>query len=169
LLFDQRIKNDGRTFSVGVKMEIMLTAIVTWLSLNIGLPANYEHPQIAFVSPDQMSAVRTTGVSDSIAHADDERTRPPGSQIVALYDDRNRTVYLPNGWNGDSPTEMSVLVHEMVHHLQNLAGVTYECAEAREKPAYEAQEGWLALYGRDFKREFRVDDLTMAVRTKCIH
>jgi hypothetical protein len=151
-------------------MEIMLTAIVTWLSLNFGLPAAYEHPRIAFVSPGQMYAVRTSGQApDSIAHASGVPSRHVGSQIVALYDDKNRTVYLPKGWKGDTPTEVSVLVHEMVHHLQNLAGLKYECPEAREEPAYMAQDRWLALYGRNFKKEFRVDDLTMALRTKCIH
>ena len=150
-------------------MDILLTAIVTWLSLNVALPANYEHPRIAFVSSDQMYAVRMSGASDSMANAGDRPGRRAWSQIVALYDDRNRTIYLSHDWKGNTPTEVSVLVHEMVHHLQNLAGLRYACAEEREELAYAAQGRWLALYGRNFKKEFKVDDLTMALRTKCVH
>jgi hypothetical protein len=151
-------------------MDILLTAIVTWLSFNFGLPAAYEHPRIALVSPDQMHVVRTSGQAPgSTADASHMPRGASGSNIEALYDDRSRTIYLPQGWKGGTPTELSVLVHEMVHHLQNLAGLKYECAEAREKLAYVAQDKWLALFGRNFMDEFKLDDLTVALRTKCLH
>jgi hypothetical protein len=60
-----------------------------------------------------------------------------------------------------------MLVHEMVHHLQNMAGLTFACPEAREKPAYRAQQDWLALSGRDFFAEFATDPFSLLVRTEC--
>jgi hypothetical protein len=51
-----------------------------------------------------------------------------GRDIVAVYDDSKRTIYLPEGWTGVSPAEQSLLVHEIVHHLQNLGNLKYECA-----------------------------------------
>jgi hypothetical protein len=88
-------------------------------------------------------------------------------EIAALYEDASRTIYLPEGWTGRTPSEVSVLVHEMVHHLQNLGGLRYACAEAREKPAYLAQQKWLALSGRDLFEEFDMDPMTLIVRTAC--
>lgn len=64
---------------------------------------------------------------------------------------------------------MSILVHEMVHHLQNMAGLRYECAEAREELAYNAQDTYLALHGLSLSNEFKVDLMTRLVRTKCMH
>jgi len=87
--------------------------------------------------------------------------------IVALYDDRTRTIYLPEPWTGATPAEQSVLVHEMVHHLQNLAGQKFACPQAREKPAYAAQKAWLARFGEDFFEAFETDTMTMLVRTRC--
>jgi len=155
-------------------MQTLLTAIVAWLSINAGLPAIYEHPRVEFVSPGKMYAVRIGGhVSGhspgSVTAAGHETPSDGGRHVEALYDDRSRTMYLPEGWAGTTPAEISVLVHEMVHHLQNVAGLKYECAQAREKPAYVAQDLWLAQSGRNLMDEFKLDPLTVLVRTKCMH
>ena len=155
-------------------MENLLTAIVTWLAISFGLPAHYEHPRVAFVSPAKMHAVQFHG--RAAAHAAVQsgevspHARPPlQREVEALYDDSTRTIYLPEGWTGKTPAEISVLVHEMVHHLQNIAGLKYECPQAREKLAYVAQNQWLARSNRNLNDEFKLDALTVLLRTKCMH
>jgi hypothetical protein len=122
-------------------VETVLTAIAAWLAFNLMLPPVYELPRIEFASL---------------------------SKVEAYYDDATRTIYLPKGWTGASPAELSLLVHEMVHHVQNVAGLVYACPEERERLAYAAQRQWLALFGRDLMREFRLDPLTLLVRTSCM-
>jgi hypothetical protein len=46
-----------------------------------------------------------------------------------------KTIYLPKNWTGSTPAELSVLVHEMVHHLQGATKTKYECPQAREQLA----------------------------------
>jgi hypothetical protein len=36
-------------------------------------------------------------------------------------------IVLPDNWNGDMAADLSVLVHEMVHHLQKKNQLKYEC------------------------------------------
>ena len=91
------------------------------------------------------------------------------ADLYAVYDDRTRTIFLSNEWTGATPAESSILVHELVHHLQNVGGLSYDCAEAREKPAYQAQGRWLELFGTSLEREFQLDPMTMLVRTSCMH
>ncbi len=122
-------------------MEAALTTIAAWLSFNLMLPPVYDHPSVEFVSL---------------------------AKVEALYDDKTRTIFLPQGWTGRSPAELSLLVHEMVHHVQNVAGLTYACPEEREKIAYAAQRQWLALFGRDLMRDFKIDPMTLLVRTNCM-
>jgi len=155
-------------------METLLTAIVTWLSLSFGLPANYDHPKVEFVSLATINAVQFRGMA--LARASETAVtegRPVhGSsrrEVEALYDDSSRTIYLREDWTGKTPAEISVLVHEMVHHLQNVAGLKYDCPEAREKLAYAAQDQWLAGSGRNLIDEFELDALTVLLRTKCMH
>jgi Domain of unknown function (DUF6647) len=125
-------------------MEALLTAIVLWLSINFPLPANLNHPGIKFVSAAEMIAQRT-GVSASEISSD----------IVALYSNESKTIYLMDGWTGKTPAELSILVHEMVHHLQNVGQLKFACSEEREELAYKAQDDWLHLFGRDLEPTFR--------------
>lgn len=91
-----------------------------------------------------------------------------GGALHAVYDNPSRTIYLPEDWSTDSPAGLSVLVHEMVNHLQNVAGLAYPCAAARERPAYRAQARWLGLFGTTLEAEFGVDPMTLLVRTTCV-
>lgn len=137
----------------------MIAAIATWISSEFDLPAARDLPRIAFASPKRLVTMHYGGIQSggALHHAD----------IVAVYDDDSRTIYLPKPWTGSTPAELSVLVHEMVHHLQNEAGQTFACAEERESVAYAAQQQWLAMFGRDFFQEFETDAFTLLVRTNC--
>lgn len=150
-------------------MSPLLTTIVLWLSVNFALPVAPE-PRIEMVSqavladlyrrdlaPERRADV-TVGAS---ARDDVEQT------IAAVYDSEHKTIFLPEGWTGKTVAELSVLVHETVHHLQYAAGLKYECRQAREKLAFEAQERWLALFGSSLEKEFAIDVFTMLVRTSC--
>ena len=112
-----------------------LTDIVTWLSANFDLPATREHPRVEFAPPLKIAAMRYKGMlplawrEDSIR---DPATQTAGlREVVAIYNDTSKTIFLSEGWTGTSPAEMSVLVHEVVHHLQNLAGLKYDCQIGR--------------------------------------
>jgi hypothetical protein len=131
-------------------MEALLTAIVLWLSINFPLPANLNHPGIKFVSPAEMIAARTDVSASEIS-----------SDIVALYSNESKTIYLMDGWTGKTPAELSILVHEMVHHLQNVGQLKFACPEEREELAYKAQDNWLHLLGRDLERDFQMDPFSI--------
>ena len=135
-------------------MEALLTAIVLWLSINFPLPANLNHPGIKFVSAAEMIAQRT-GVSASEISSD----------ILALYSNESKTIYLMDGWTGKTPAELSILVHEMVHHLQNVGQLKFACSQEREELAYKAHD-WLHLFGRDLERDFQMDPFSILVKSK---
>ena len=78
------------------------------------------------------------------------------------YDSRSRTIYVPEGWNGSSPADMSVFVREMVHHLQNEGGTAYECKP--QQFANAVQGRWLALFGTDISTVSTVD----ATEPRCV-
>ena len=147
-------------------MTELLTTIVLWLSINFGISANYDHPRVEFASPARMAALRHKGFSAG-SQADEAVGRP--GDIVSVYLDDTRTIYLPDGWTGRTPAELSILVHEMVHHLQNAGGLKFACPQEREALAYEAQERWLGLFGHDLLRDFQIDPFTVLVKSKCFY
>lgn len=149
-------------------MDALMTVIITWLSIHFGLPAAVDLPQVQFVDAAQMFDVHTSQLSD------DEIARMRnagniGGDLQAVYDDRTRTIYLPADWSAASPADVSMLVHELVHHLQRFDDETFACAEAREKPAYDAQALWLANVGSSLEQEFELDAMSLLFLTKCYH
>jgi hypothetical protein len=149
----------------------LLTAIVVWLSTNFGLPATFEHPRIEFVRSDHMAAFRYQSLlparNGQLSVANDHSDANHRREVVAVYSDAHKTIYLPEGWTGRTAAELSILVHEMVHHLQNSAGTTYDCPRGREKLAYKAQSEWLQLFGRSLETDFDIDPMTLLVTTTC--
>ena len=137
-------------------MNALMSAIVAWLSINFDLPASYDHPEIVFAPASQISELDNAGADKKSQRA-----------VVAVYNDVKRVIYLPESWDDKSPADLSILVHEMVHHLQNLSEIEYACPGAREEPAYAAQGHWLQLFGHNLFDEFELDRMTLKVRTLC--
>ena len=146
-------------------MNELLNVIVLWLSINSAIPANYHHPRIEYVPPATMAAMRSRERPSAAQGAGPASQIP---EVIAVYDDDKHTIFLPEGWSGSTPAELSVLVHEMVHHLQNVDGLKFECPAAREKPAYLAQDQWLKQFGQTLESEFEVDLFTILVKSACM-
>lgn len=149
-------------------METLLTFVVTWLSINFGLPGIYEHPRVELVDQTRMIEIRVSSL-DPEDQARFRKTVEEGHEIVAFYDDPTRTIFLHKDWTAASPADVSVLVHEMVHHLQNVGGISHECEEGREQPAYLAQARWLEFMNTTLEVEFELDAMTLHFLTRCWH
>ena len=148
-------------------MDNLMKVIVMWLSTNFGTPDTHEHPKVMFIANDDMIEVR----ADVLDHQEDLATLRAavrqGEGFLSLYDDASRTIYLPEDWSAASPADVSLLVHEYVHHVQNVGHLAHGCEEERERLPYRAQSRWLDLFGTTLEKEFGVDGLTLLVRTKC--
>ena len=153
--------------------QALLSEIATWLSTNFDLPAVHDHPRVEFAAPMKLVSMRYKGLLP-LAWREDSIQDPAVQavhqrEVVAVYNDTTKMIFLSEAWTGTTPAELSVLVHEMVHHLQNLAGLKYNCTQAREKLAYQAQNEWLKLHGRDLEKEFEIDMLTLLVSSACMN
>ena len=150
----------------------LLTAVVTWLSANFDLPRDYDHPPVKLVPAVEITFLRYQAFTPAqrrevLSSLPENTVGSHGREAIAVYDDRTKTIFLPDTWTGETPADLSVLVHEMVHHLQNTARIKYECPGVREQLAYAAQDKWLKLFGRDLASEFDIDAFTLKVTTTC--
>jgi hypothetical protein len=147
----------------------LLDEIVTWLGSNFDLAAGANHPAIAFVSQSRLATMRAEDRAFSRGFTQDAAgDEPDPRRVVAVYDNSLKTIFLSDDWTGKSPANQSVLVHEMVHHLQNLAGLKFECPMAREKVAYQAQDKWLRRFGTSLEAEFDLDMFTVLISSACM-
>lgn len=140
-----------------IAMKLLLNAMAAWLWATSDLPASFERPRVALAAPAQIAALRYPTVNPAF--------RP---NVLAVYDDASRTIYLHDGWTGASLADLSILVHEMAHHLQNRGGLKYGCQGAREAPAYAAQQRFLHTFGRNVVDEFQLDRMALKLMTSCL-
>jgi hypothetical protein len=150
----------------------LLAAIEAWLALRFDLPSVDHHPRIELVPPAKIAALRYQGflLNPRIENAPSgDAGAASRSDVVAVYSDATQTIYLPEGWTGTTAAELSVLVHEMVHHVQNVGGLKYACPQEREKLAYMAQERWLGLFGHNLEADFELDAFSLLVKTRCLY
>jgi hypothetical protein len=108
----------------------LLAAISAWLAFQFDLPSIEHPPRIELARPASIAVLRGGGGSEASSQQD----------IVAVYSDATRTIYLPEGWTGTTPTELSILVHELVHHVQNIAMPVRR--SARSSPTRRRSDGW---------------------------
>ena len=173
LVMDPKPQKAQKRLYKGKNVQELLPAIATWLALNFNLTVTDNYPQVQFVRRENLHTLRfdaqeadqSPGSAVAVSRSTSRNTK---AEVEALYNDARRTIYLREGWTGATAVETSVLVHEMVHHLQNLAELKYECPQAREELAYAAQARWLAGYGRSIMREFDLNPMALLVRTKCM-
>jgi hypothetical protein len=78
------------------------------------------------------------------------------------YDPQSSTIYLVEPWSADNPQDVSVLLHELVHHRQQVAR-KWECPNAQELPAYRLQHKWLVERGL----KARVNWLAVLIESSC--
>ena len=115
-------------------MDILITTLIAWIAAQTGLSA-VPPPRVEFVTQIQMAEI---AAGPSIA---------PNPQLRALYSQRAATIYLRGNWNSVGLTDQSDLVHELVHHFQNIHNLQYQCGAAREELAYKLQIAWLKEQG----------------------
>jgi hypothetical protein len=145
-LIERRIKVPGTDYDIAfgkpdlkrpnsAPKQALIAAIETWLSMQFNFGAIDIQPRIELAPPEKIVALRSTptpsdhGAKTATKH---DTTTSVQFDTVALYDDATQTIYLPQNWSDRTPAELSVLVHEMVHHFQNVLGLRYECPQARE-------------------------------------
>src|SRR3954470_11561347 len=100
----------------------LLTAIVTWISANFALPPDYDHPQLKLVPAVEITFLRYQAFTpaqrrDVLTSLADNTGGPHGREAVAVYDDRTRTIFLPDTLTGDTPADSLAPVAATVHQL----------------------------------------------------
>jgi hypothetical protein len=139
-------------------VDHLIAMLIVWLSVNTGLPVPQGLPAVRQSSPQALADLRYREVG---AH----RRR----EVVGVYVDATGTIHLSQNWDSRNVADVSILVHELVHHLQNVADLTYDCPAAREKLAYQAQARWLAMFGHSLQADFGLDAMTLKLTTECLH
>lgn len=114
-------------------MASLVDVLETWLDMRTEWPRRGTAPSVSVVSEFQAEARR--GPAETFQRG----------RLRGLYDPDRTEILLVRPWNPRDAEDVSVLLHELVHHRQ--APHYWYCPAAQELPAYRLQETWLAEQG----------------------
>ena len=92
--------------------------------------------------PPATALARIRLANDDTQHEQQTSSMVIGLRTRGLYEPETTTITLLRPWNSVDLVDVSVLLHELVHHRQE--GTYYHCLGAREFEAYKLQQSWLA-------------------------
>ncbi len=103
-----------------------------WLGANTPFDTNHDIPNVLFLTQSQM---------EELYYVEDQEKFP--NQLHGLYNRENNTIVLPDTWDRRKPWDLGVLIHEMVHYLQDVNQLEFECTAQMEKEAWPIQKQYL--------------------------
>ena len=95
-----------------------------------------------------------------------------GYKTLALYIESSETIYISNDFWWPSKKDQSILLHELVHHMQfanNYQKTTESCGRPDlEAQAYSVQSEWLKTHGMSLEKDIGIGPLYLYIITTCI-
>lgn len=107
-------------------------SMLDWVAERTGLHI-FEPPDIRLVSAEWMAARLEPGNLAAMPEA--------------LYGRSTHTLYLLEDWSPLDIRDQSILLHELVHHLQSMNQIPVSCPAQYNGLAYEVQIVWLREHG----------------------
>ncbi len=127
----------------------LLAILDAWLDARSDYPARATPPMVEIV--DRQTARLRPGTAARM-----------GQTTRGLYDPASATITLVAPWSPDDVRDVSVLLHELVHHRQHTARHWY-CPGQQEPDAYRLQAEWLAERGLTI----RVNRIAVVLESGC--
>ena len=112
-------------------MKEIIMALMIWLGANTNYNVDVLEPKILFVTQDQLEQAYYGG------------EKYEGVTLHGFYDTKLNLIILPDTWDRTDPWNQSVLLHEMIHYLQDVNQIKYLCIEEMEKDTWPLQKQYL--------------------------
>ena len=133
-------------------MKEILTALMIWLGANTPFNTNHDIPRVIFLPQAQMEEMFYKGNDKGV------------NTLDGLYDAESDTIILPDTWDRRKPWDLGVLLHEMVHYLQDQNEIHFNCTAEMERDAWPIQQQYLK---EKHNHTWKYDGLWYAVISTC--
>lgn len=139
-------------------MPELMMSLMIWIATVTALPVPNAVPEIERLDGRQMW---------DMLHTDIPYESRGSSDVIAIYNLEKRIMHLRHDWAPKGHKNLSVLVHELVHHMQSEAGKKFACRGEMEREAYEVQIAYLDKYGLKIEELFQINAMFLMAVTSC--
>ena len=115
---------------LNIFMKSVIAALMLWISANTNYQTNFNPPRIVQMSQAALEQKYYQGKAND-------------SHLHAFYSPLNETIYINKEFDVNDPFNQSILLHEILHHVQFKNGVKYRCIAELEQEAYPLQQQYL--------------------------
>ncbi len=112
-------------------MQEILTALMIWIGANTYFNTNHDVPQVIFLPQEQLNHMYYKDLPHD------------GNTLHGLYDKDTDTIYLPDTWDRRKPWDNGVLLHEILHYLQDMNKMQFNCTKEMERDVWPIQKNYL--------------------------
>lgn len=145
-------------------MKGLLLALNIFISSHTSFPIINEYPSVTLLSQVEMNWIFLGCKGEDKWFEPRCRKKRHAFYPIGLYDAVSQKIYISKNFKNKSTKEAfhSVILHELVHHLQNKLGVLRNkkyCRGQHEVQAYRLQQLYLESHEQDFYKSININEL----------
>ena len=147
----------------------LVMSLMLWISIQTGWTVP-EPPTITYIESGQELFMLSHNCKNKPDQPVCTTYNPETSKVLGLYNNETKTVLLNKDFWIASVRDQSILLHELVHHMQysrNWGHYRKKCRGDIEKEAYNLQENWLEIRGLTLAKTIDLGPLMRHVLTQC--
>jgi len=111
-------------------MKEILIALMIWIGANTDYNTDVPLPVVEFKTQVEM---------ESLYYGE----RKKEGELYGFYNIEKDIIVLPDTWDGTRPFDLGLLVHEMIHYLQDVNKIQFQCVAEMEVDSWPLQKQYL--------------------------
>ena len=111
-------------------MKEILVGLLLWIGSNSHYNINVPVPTVIFMNEQEMNRVYYKG-------------REPIGELHGFYNLEKDVIILKNTWDRRNPWDLSILLHEVIHYVQDINEIQFQCNMEMEKLSWPLQQKYL--------------------------
>jgi len=112
-------------------MKTLILGLFLWIGAETDYNVNLPVPQVVKVSQTQLEEMYYG------------KSKKNDFKLHALYSRKKDIIYLSDSWNMYNAFDRGVLLHELLHYVQDMNNVQYDCMGQLEAEVYPLQKKYL--------------------------
>ena len=138
-------------------MKELITMLLMWIGQSTMYNVDIPHPKVVMMPPQELNEQYLASSLDKTAHIE---------ELWAYYNTKNQTIYLRADFRQYDSWHKSILVHELLHHVQHHNKVKFQCINQMEEEAWPLQKKYL----KEFHNiDWQYDELWYLLISTCVN
>ena len=111
-------------------MKEILVALLLWIGSNSDYNTDVPFPTILFMEQEKMEQMFYQGIKKH-------------GELHGFYHTEKNFIVLPDTWDRRKPWDLSVLLHELIHYVQDTNNIEFKCNMEMERLSWPLQQKYL--------------------------